>query len=105
LTAAYYKASHIDVTKPKRTRKEKFTAFVAIAEIHCKQGRTASSSSGRVDGTHCRERFLIGGLLTQATANAPGLVGIAEPSRQKFVERIYQLDEQDATLSRIGNYV
>ena len=37
--------------------------------------------------------------------NASGLIGIARPTRQKFVERISQLYEQNATSSRIGEYV
>ena len=37
--------------------------------------------------------------------NASGLAGIAKATREKFVERIRQLYEQGATLSRIGDYV
>jgi len=34
-----------------------------------------------------------------------GLVGIAEPTRLRFVQRVHQLYEQGATASRIGDYV
>ncbi len=37
--------------------------------------------------------------------NALGLVGIAKPTRQKFVERIHRLYEQGASLERIGDCV
>jgi RNA-directed DNA polymerase len=37
--------------------------------------------------------------------NADGLTGIAEPTRARFAERLHQLYEQGASVTRIGDYV
>lgn len=37
--------------------------------------------------------------------NQDGLIGVAEPTRQRFVERVHQLYEQGADQVRIGKYV
>ena len=37
--------------------------------------------------------------------NQDGLIGVAEPTRQRFVERVHQLYEQGADQVRVGKYV